>query len=348
MDKLYINIKEYRLQRGWSQDELAARVGYTDRTSIAKIESGQVNLAQSKVVKFAKVFGVSPSVLTGWDNEGSQPQASMGARIKELRTAAGLTQEELGAKLGLQKSVIAKYENGRVENLKRATITKLLQIFGCSPSYLMGLDDEPRVSTDEGGAGVGAKLERLLEERCLTVAELSRQSGVPQTTIYSVIRRNSRRTDLNALIAISKCLGVAPEYFGDGKADSYEPDGAAMTIGQRIKKCREQLGLSQAELAHQVGYQSRSSINKIELDQYGLPQSKIKSLAEALGVSPSYIMGWEDEVELQQPEAGPSASSYQLAAQEAMRMLLQLDRDDLLIMQGELRAMLRADKYQRV
>ena len=70
----------------------------------------------------------------------------MGARIKELRTAAGLTQEELGAKLGLQKSVIAKYENGRIENVKRSTIAKMAQIFGCSPVYLMGLEDEPQVS----------------------------------------------------------------------------------------------------------------------------------------------------------------------------------------------------------
>lgn len=65
----------------------------------------------------------------------------MGGRIKEQRLAAGLTQEELGAKLGLQKSAIAKYENGRVENIKRSTISAMAQIFGCSPSYLMGLED---------------------------------------------------------------------------------------------------------------------------------------------------------------------------------------------------------------
>ena len=46
----------------------------------------------------------------------------MAKRIKERRIKYGLTQEELAEKLGLKKSAIAKYENGRVENIKRTTI----------------------------------------------------------------------------------------------------------------------------------------------------------------------------------------------------------------------------------
>ena len=70
---------------------------------------------------------------------------SMAERIKELRIAAGLTQEELGEKIGLQKSAIAKYENGRVENIKRSTIQALADLFGVKPSYILGFDedDEP-------------------------------------------------------------------------------------------------------------------------------------------------------------------------------------------------------------
>ena len=67
---------------------------------------------------------------------------SMAERIKELRMAAGLTQEELGEKLGLQKSAIAKYENGRVENIKRSTIQAMAQLFGVKPSYILGFDEE--------------------------------------------------------------------------------------------------------------------------------------------------------------------------------------------------------------
>ena len=68
-----------------------------------------------------------------------------------------------------------------------------------------------------------------------------------------------------------------------------------MLIGERIKARRLQIDMSQDELAKRVGYKSRSSINKIELDGRGLPYPKIVKIAEALQVTPSYLMGWEDE-----------------------------------------------------
>lgn len=67
------------------------------------------------------------------------------------------------------------------------------------------------------------------------------------------------------------------------------------TIGSRIRLRREKLGLTQDELGRRLGYKSRSSINKIELDQRNLTQSKIKAIADALETTPSYIMGWESE-----------------------------------------------------
>lgn len=66
------------------------------------------------------------------------------------------------------------------------------------------------------------------------------------------------------------------------------------TIGERIKERREQLQLSQDELAKKLGYKSRSSINKIEMDSRNLTQSKIKAIADALETTPSYIMGWDE------------------------------------------------------
>lgn len=66
-----------------------------------------------------------------------------------------------------------------------------------------------------------------------------------------------------------------------------------MTIGERIRSRREELRLSQEELAIKIGYKSKSSINKIELGERVLTQSKIKAIADALETTPSYIMGWE-------------------------------------------------------
>ena len=66
----------------------------------------------------------------------------MAQRIKELRTKKGLSQEQLAELLGLQKSAIAKYEKGRVINIKRSTIANMAEIFHCNPSYIMGWDEE--------------------------------------------------------------------------------------------------------------------------------------------------------------------------------------------------------------
>lgn len=65
----------------------------------------------------------------------------MNRRIRERRLALNLTQEELAHRLGMQKSAIAKYESGRVENIKRSTLAKMSEILECSPAYLMGWDD---------------------------------------------------------------------------------------------------------------------------------------------------------------------------------------------------------------
>lgn len=70
-----------------------------------------------------------------------------------------------------------------------------------------------------------------------------------------------------------------------------------MTIGERIKFRRKELGMTQAELAEAVGYTSKSTIAKIESGVNDLVQSQILTLANALKTTPSYIMGWADSDE---------------------------------------------------
>lgn len=70
-----------------------------------------------------------------------------------------------------------------------------------------------------------------------------------------------------------------------------------MTFGERILKKRTDNGMTQTELAEKAGYKSRSTIAKIESGKRDAPQSMIIALARALNVTPSYLMGWEDEDE---------------------------------------------------
>ena len=69
-----------------------------------------------------------------------------------------------------------------------------------------------------------------------------------------------------------------------------------MELAHRVRQRREQLGLTQDELARRMGYKSRVSVNKIE---NGRPVSQkiIARLAEALDVSVPYLMGWRQDPE---------------------------------------------------
>lgn len=58
-------IKARRISLGWSQRELAEKMGYKNHSVVARVESGQVDLPQSRLDQFAKVLGLSHGYLMG-------------------------------------------------------------------------------------------------------------------------------------------------------------------------------------------------------------------------------------------------------------------------------------------
>lgn len=69
MLQLYKNIKNRRLELNMSQMDLAKKTGYKDRSSIAKIEKGEVDLSQSKIELFAEALCTTASDLMGWEEK---------------------------------------------------------------------------------------------------------------------------------------------------------------------------------------------------------------------------------------------------------------------------------------
>jgi transcriptional regulator with XRE-family HTH domain len=67
-DKMKIGekIKLRRIEKGWSLQELADRMGYANKSTVARIESGKIDPPQSKVVKFASALDTSVADLMGW------------------------------------------------------------------------------------------------------------------------------------------------------------------------------------------------------------------------------------------------------------------------------------------
>ena len=65
--------------------------------------------------------------------------------------------------------------------------------------------------------GIGNKLNELLNERNMSVAELSKRINVAPTTIYSIIQRNNKKVDIDVLLDIAEVLGVEAKYFRDSQ-----------------------------------------------------------------------------------------------------------------------------------
>lgn len=72
-------------------------------------------------------------------------------------------------------------------------------------------------------------------------------------------------------------------------------------IGKRIRRRREELEMTQEELADKLHYKSKTTIAKIENGTNDIVQSKVVEFAKALKTSPAYLMGWIDMAEETRP-----------------------------------------------
>lgn len=165
---LYKNIKARRLDLKMSQDRLAELTGYRDRSSIAKIEKGDVDLAESKIREFAKALKTTPQELMGWDDIGtniftddniSSPEDSMESpkakkraskNLNKILNAIGMSPVELSKDSGVSKSALNHYLKGDLIP-SQENAEKMAAVLKVNPLWLMGIQknmisDQPVVS----------------------------------------------------------------------------------------------------------------------------------------------------------------------------------------------------------
>jgi len=92
------------------------------------------------------------------------------------------------------------------------------------------------------------------------------------------------------------------------------------TIGQRIKKRRLELGYSADYVAERLG-KDRATIYRYESDKIeNMPINIVTPLAEVLGVTPAYIMGWNEE-DGQSAETQPVADTMIVEERDEIELL---------------------------
>lgn len=206
--------------------------------------------------------------------------------IRTLCQKQGISIARLEKTLGFGNATIRGWSTSSpsVENLK-----KVADFFGLAVDELL---QEDGVWPDSNHESIGQRLARIRANRGITLEQIGNAVGVGKSTVLKWETGAIENMGQDKVVRLAEFLRVTPGYLlgTDAADDGPEKD----TVGARIRERREATGLSQAELAARLGYESRSSVNKIESGERGLPASAIKPMADALGITPMELMGWNE------------------------------------------------------
>ena len=99
-------IKARRVELGYTQEELATKMGYKSKTAINKIELGVNDVSQSKVIRFADVLHTTPAYLMGWEKE-PEDLADLAATILQDKDLLAMIEKYLAMDAADQRAMQA-------------------------------------------------------------------------------------------------------------------------------------------------------------------------------------------------------------------------------------------------
>jgi len=202
----------------------------------------------------------------------------LGTAIRDFRKQRGLTLQALAAQLDVSCSFLSAVER-EVKKPSVAMVKKISEVLNISPTYLLGIGAEKVY---------GEKIRFIRRGRSLSVEELSELSGIAPELIRAY-EDGSSEPDLESLDKLAEALSVTVRYFLEKSADK-------MSIGERVRREREKLGLTGAALADKAGI-SPAMVSQIENDQAEPSLDTLENVAKALGVSVCYFLLEQEDVE---------------------------------------------------
>lgn len=144
----------------------------------------------------------------------------MELNIRARRKRSGWTQEQLADLLGTSKSHVSEMESGK-KNPSQPMLARLAQVFSVSLAEMLGGDIPPQgldadvvrplprereVATSDGS--FRSAMIEAMQEQGLSVADLSRSSGVGYDLINKLKRGDNRSTSAEAAAKIAQALGI--------------------------------------------------------------------------------------------------------------------------------------------
>ena len=139
---------------------------------------------------------------------------NVGQKIKEARKAKGMTQTELGEKVGVQKSAVSKWERGETQNIKRSVLKKLSHYLDIPPVELIEettnrTDDEPIIQKEEPPKGYRIVSEDELDDIWEKIVEMSvilNASRKKKLLEYALDLLKEQREEIDQMIELAKMI----------------------------------------------------------------------------------------------------------------------------------------------
>lgn len=152
---------QYRTEHGLSQRQFALQCGLSNGyiSMIEKNRNPNTGLPMvpslSALNKLAGGMGITLDTLFALAEDmpvdisvpEDAPTMNCGDRIRALREKLGLTLEQVGAYIGVNKATVLRYEGGSID-VNRIAAVKLSECLHTTPAYIMGWTDNPDLSPD--------------------------------------------------------------------------------------------------------------------------------------------------------------------------------------------------------
>lgn len=214
----------------------------------------------------------------------------LGEHLKKMRVERGMSPEELSDRLDIPVECLQEIEEGK-RRLSPTTIQEVAKIFGVPEETLLAMEQPRRSASLEippevTPEGIGRKIRELREARGLTLSEMARKTGLSLAHL-SEVERGLSSASLKTLDKIAEVLEISPAVLLG--RDECEP------LGERLRRLRRRVGLTQKELAAIVGV-SHTLVGQIEGGRLQPSVATLARLATALGVSPCYFLIEEEDV----------------------------------------------------
>ena len=113
-------VRARRIEKGMTQSELAQRLGYKSKSSVAHIENGR-DIPRAMIVELSEILDTTPGYLMGWNDEQTRPETITtepltGDERRLLDLFRQLTPKEQGSLIGRAELLVEQHREAETED----------------------------------------------------------------------------------------------------------------------------------------------------------------------------------------------------------------------------------------